>query len=162
MKHFKAPWGTPLILMSVLATLLCLGITIWRWQPFTSAHLSQFSFWLGLLPVALVVGCTLFIVRGYTLTPDRLIIHRLLWQTRIPLAELQSAEYRPHAMRGSIRTFGNGGFFSFTGYYRSQLLGSYRAFVTDFHRTAVLRFPRRTIVLSPESPEDFVRELSRQ
>src|SRR6185436_10527339 len=145
--------------ISALATVLCLGITAFRWQPFTLAHFSHFSFWLGLLPFALVVGCALFIVRGYTLAPDTLIIHRLLWRTRIPLAELQSAEFRPHAMRGSIRTFGNGGFFSFTGYYWSRGLGSCHAFVTDFHRTAVLRFPSRTIVLSPEFPEDFVREL---
>jgi hypothetical protein len=162
MKHFNAPWGASLILMSVIATSLCLGITIWHWQSFTAANPGQFSFWTGLLPMALAIGCALFIVRGYTVTPDTLIIQRPLWQTRIPLAELQSAESVPHAMRGSIRTFGNGGFFSFTGSYRNQRLGAYRAFVTDPHRTVVLRIPKRTIVVSPESPEDFVRELARR
>jgi hypothetical protein len=160
MKHFKAPWGTSLIVVSALATVLCLGITIFRWQTPTPTRLGHFSFWLSLAPGALVIGCALFCIRGYTLTPDTLIIHRLLWQTRIPLTDLQSAEFRPLAMRGSIRTFGNGGFFSFSGYYWSRVLGSYRAFVTDFHRTTILRFPARTIVLSPDFPEDFVHELS--
>jgi hypothetical protein len=50
--------------------------------------------------------------------------------------------------------------FSFSGYYRSLVLGRYRAFVTDLHRTVILRFPKRTVVLSPGSPEDFVQELS--
>jgi len=60
----------------------------------------------------------------------------------------------------SIRTCGNGGFFSFTGFYWSRKLKSYRAYVTDLRRTVVLRYERRTILLSPDSPEDFVRELS--
>jgi hypothetical protein len=160
MKHFKAPWGTPLIIVSALATVLCLGITIFRWQAPTPAHFGKVSFWLGLLPAVLVIGCALFCIRGYTLTLDTLIIQRLFWKTRIPLADLQSAEFRPRAMRGSIRTFGNGGFFSVTGYHWSRVLGTYRAFVTDFRRTTILRFPTRTIVLSPDSPEDFVHELS--
>jgi hypothetical protein len=160
MKHFKAPWCTPLIVISTLSTALCLGITLSNWPSFTRSQLGVPSFWLGLLPLALLIGCALFTIRGYTLTPDTLMIHRLLWSTRVPLADLQSAEYLPRAMRGSIRTFGNGGVFSFTGHCWSRVLGSYRAFVTDFQRTVVLRFPSRTIVLSPEPPEDFVRVLS--
>ncbi|HMN27214.1 MAG TPA: PH domain-containing protein [Caldilineaceae bacterium] len=160
MKHFKAPWGVPLIIMSALASVICLAATILLWQPPTLAQIGHYSFWLRLLPLGLLTGCALFVVRGYTLTPDTLLIHRLFWATRLPLADLQSAEFQPRAMRGSIRTFGNGGFFSFTGYYWSRALGSYRAYVTDFERTAILRFPQRTIVLSPEPPEAFVQELS--
>jgi Bacterial PH domain len=159
-KHFKAPWGTSLIVVSALVTVFCLGITVFRWQAPAVWRLGQFSFWLRLIPVALVMGCALFCIRGYTLTPDMLIIQRLFWQTRIPLAGLQSAEFQPQAMRGSIRTFGNGGFYSLTGYYWSRGLGSYRAFVTDTHRTVILRFAARTIVVSPGCPENFVRELS--
>ena len=160
MKRYQAPWGTPLIVISTLATFLCLGITIFRWPSLTLAHLGQWSFWLSLFPLTLVIVCALFTIRGYSLAPDTLIIHRLFWSTRLSLAGLQSAEYQPGAMRGSIRTFGNGGFFSFSGRYWSRVLGSYRAYVTDFRRTAVLRFPGHTVVLSPEPPEDFVHELS--
>jgi len=62
-------------------------------------------------------------------------------------------------MRGSIRTFGNGGLFSFTGFYRNRLLGAYRAFVTDPRQAVVLRFPKRNVVVSPGAPEEFVRDL---
>jgi hypothetical protein len=61
-------------------------------------------------------------------------------------------------MRWSIRTFGNGGFFSFSGFYRNKLLGAYRAFVTDRHQTVVLRYGGRTVVVSPSSPEEFAHE----
>ena len=116
------------------------------------------SSWVGWLLLALVVACALFIVRGYTVTPDAILVHRLLWTTRLPLAGLQSAQFEPNAMRWSIRTFGNGGFFSFSGFYRNKLLGAYRAFVTDRNRTVVLRYSGRTVVVSPSSPEEFAHE----
>ena len=115
---------------------------------------------MGLPPLVLVVGCALFTIRSYTLASDVLLIHRLFWRTRLPLVALQSARFEPRAMQWSIRTFGNGGFFSFTGFYRNKLLGAYRAFVTDPRRTVVLRYTGRTVVVSPHAPEDFVRELT--
>jgi len=107
----------------------------------------------------MVVGCALFAVRGYTVTPGALLVHRLIWTTRLPLAGLQSAQFQPNAMRWSIRTFGNGGFFSITGFYWNKLLGAYRAFATNGRQTVVLRFSRRTVVVSPSSPEEFAHEL---
>ncbi len=160
MKHYRAPWGSSLIVMSALGTAVCVGVTAFRWRFIVQAHLGQWSFWLGVSPLVLLIGAVLFAIRGYSLAPDTLIVHRLLWSTRLPLNDLRSAEFRPGAMQGSIRTFGNGGFFSFAGRYYSRVLGSYRCFVTDFKRTAVLRFSSRTVVLSPDRPEDFVQELS--
>ncbi len=52
-----------------------------------------------------------------------------------------------------------GGLFSFTGSFRNKALGAYRAFVTDPHRTVVLRFPKRTVIVSPDSPEAFLHEI---
>ena len=160
MKTYKARWSTCLVVMSVLATLLCLGITFG--VPFLPApkHHGEVGMWLRWLPLALVFACALFTVRGYTITPDAILVHRLLWATRLPRAGLQSAEFVPNVMNKSLRTCGNGGFFSFTGFYWSKSLRSYRAYVTDLRRTVLLRYERRTVVVSPDSPEDFVRELS--
>ena len=73
-------------------------------------------------------------------------------------AGLESARFLPNAMRWSVRTFGNGGFFSFSGFYWNKLLGGYRAFVTD--PTVVLRYSSsRKGLLSPAEPDDFVHEL---
>jgi len=55
-------------------------------------------------------------------------------------------------MRGSIRTSGNGGAFSFTGFYHNKRLRSYRAYVTAPRRTVVLRYADRRVVLSPGAP----------
>ena len=62
-------------------------------------------------------------------------------------------------MTRSLRTCGNGGFCSYTGWYWSQSLGTHRAFVTDPARTVVLRYARRTVVVSPGDPEAFTHAL---
>ncbi len=141
--------------VSSLATLLCLGSAgIMAWQGRTVLA------WTGLLPLAIIAGGALFTVRGYVVTSDCLLVHRLCWATRLPLAGLESVRFEPGAMRGSIRTFGNGVLFSFTGYFRNQSLGPYRAFVTDPQQTVVLRYADRIVMVSPSPPEEFVRDLS--
>jgi hypothetical protein len=105
-------------------------------------------------------GTLLFVIRSYTIEGNELVIRRLLWTIRLSLAGFQSAEVTPDVMRGSLRLCGNGGLFSITGWYRNRALGNYRAFVTDLKRTVVLRFPARTIVVSPEAQEQFVAEIS--
>ena len=112
------------------------------------------------LPPAILIPCLLFTVRGYTLRPDALLVRRLLWSTQIPLTGLQSAHEEPHAMRGALRVFGNGGVYSFTGLYWKKGFGSFRAFVTDLNRCVVLRLPQRTIVVSPGEPDRFVKQVS--
>jgi hypothetical protein len=153
MKHYKAHWGTSLIVVTSLSTIVCLGIA------FVLFKHGGTLLYLGLSLLALIVGCALFAICGYTVTPDAMLVHRLLWTTRLPLAGLQSARFEPNAMRWSIRTFGNGGFFSFSGFYRNKLLGAYRAFVTDLHQTVVLRYGGRTVVVSSSAPEEFAHEL---
>jgi hypothetical protein len=154
MKTYKAPWGTSLIVISTLATILCVGIAIG--MIWSSRGILP---WVALLPLAIICGGALFTIRGYTVTPEAVLVHRLFWTTRLPLTGLQSAQFMPDAMRWSLRTFGNGGLFSFTGFFRNKALGAYRAFVTDPRRTVVLHFPTRTIVVSPSAPEEFVHDV---
>ena len=156
MKHYEAPWSTSLIVMSVLTTVICLGVTAGAWL----AHPPGALGWVVLLPLAILFGTALFTIRGYSLSSDGILVHRLLWSTMLPRAGLTSAEVNLEAMRGSLRTFGNGGAFSFTGFYYNKRLGNYRAYVTDPHRTVVLRYAKRRIVLSPATPEDFVQDLA--
>jgi Bacterial PH domain len=156
MKSYKAPWSISLIVMTSLASVICVGVSL---------DLARHGRALeALLPLAIVCGGLLFIIRGYTITGDAILVHRLFWSTRLPLLGLQSAEVAPDIMRGGFRLWGNGGLFSFTGWFRNSALGVYRSFVTDPHRTVVLRYSTRRVVLSPSSPDEFVHEvvISRQ
>jgi len=160
MKHYRAPWSTTLIVMSSFATLLCLGIAFGTPLLPAPRHGGEIGMALRWLPLSFVPVCLLFAIRGYGITADGILVHRLFWTTRLPREGLRSASFEPRVMCKSIRTCGNGGFFSFTGWYWSKSLKSYRAFVTDLNRTVVLRYENRTVVVSPGEPEDFVRELS--
>jgi hypothetical protein len=160
MKHYEAPWSTSLIVMSTLVTVLLLGISAVAWWQGAAQHLPNPLRWLSLLPLVLLFGTALFTIRGYSLSSDSILVHRLLWSTALPRTGLESAEAEPEAMRGSLRTFGNGGAFSFTGFYYNKRLRSYRAYVTNPHRTVVLRYADRRVVLSPDKPEDFVADLA--
>jgi hypothetical protein len=161
MTHFRAPWSKSLIVASTFATLVCLGVSYALWTlPLRGGSAESLRFWLVLLPLAVILICTLFTVRGYSISNRELEIRRLLWTTRLSLHGLQGAYFDPNATHRSIRTFGNGGFFSFSGHFRNKELGSYRAFMTDRRRAVVLRFPSSVIVISPEPPENFVSTIS--
>jgi len=160
MTHFGAMWSKSLTVASLFATLVCLGVSYAMWTLPMDASLGQLRFWLAVLPLAVILLCALFTVRGYSIVSNYLVIDRLFWKTNVSLRELRSVKFDPTATHRSIRTFGNGGFFSFTGYFRNKELGSYRAFMTDRRRAVVLRFPSSVIVISPDRPEDFVNTIS--
>ncbi len=155
MKHYKAPWSKSLVVTTSLATFSCLGITL-----YFVAYFHGWLRWEGFLPLAIILVSALFTIRGYTVTPNAVLVHRLFWTTRLPLDGLESAQVEPEAMRGSIRTFGNGGLFSFTGRFRNESLGAYRALVTDPNGTVVLRFPKSTVLISPAAPQEFVHDIA--
>jgi hypothetical protein len=160
MKHYEAPWSTSLIVLSVLTTIVCVGATAAAWLSVAAKHAPDPLGWAALLPLVILFGAALFTIRGYSISSESILVHRLLWSTTLPQTGLESAEVDLEAMRGSIRTFGNGGAFSFTGFYYNKRLRSYRAYVTDPHRAVVLRYADRRVVLSPATPEDFVNDLA--
>lgn len=160
MKSFKAPWSATLHVVSWSATTLCLIATVAGANTLRRHGMGNYAFWTPLLPTALIIGCALFTVRGYAITPDAIFVQRLFWRTRIPRNELQSAVVDSDALTWkTIRTFGNGGFYSFSGWYWNKQIGSFRAFITDRSRCVVLRFKNKTILVSPDAPEDFVKAL---
>jgi Bacterial PH domain len=159
MRTYQAPWGRALIVISALLVVLSIvNVVVFRFllpeQPAGMVLLAQWA-----LPV-IVLGCLPFMIRSYAITKDAILIRRLFWTTRLDRGGLKSAEAMPKVMSKSLRTCGNGGGFSFTGWYWSKPLGFYRAFVTDLNRTVVLRFEKRTVVVSPGEPENFVAELN--
>jgi len=110
---------------------------------------------LILILIAVLAGCAAFMVRGYELSRDVLLIRRVGWKTRIPLEQLISAEADPEAMNRSWRVWGNGGLFAICGLFRNKKLGSYRAYATNPAHAVVLRFSKGTIVVTPTNPAAF-------
>jgi hypothetical protein len=124
-----------------------------------------FNLFRGNLSVALsllAVACGLSLVgflsvRGYDVDQGRLIIERLGWRTVIDLSDLTEAEEVPKLVRSSISLWSTRGLFGFIGYGYTTRFGTYRAYVTNPGTAVLLRFlSGRIIVVSPESPNEFV------
>ncbi len=154
--YFNAPWSGQLKIMSFVASAFMLGIPVLQFLPGLGIRNGGQFLWL--LPL-LVVGISLFTVRGYFLGQNTLYIQRLFWKTKIDLSNLKRVSVDPEALSDSIRTMGNGGLFAYTGMFRNKQLGSYHAYITDHKRAVVLRFSNRVIVISPEEPQDFERQI---
>jgi hypothetical protein len=157
---FGAPWGRVIKLATGAAVLVMATVIV---VPLLALSSKPAPLWVRWSAPALVLGIFgvtgLFAVRGFELHGRELRVQRAFWQTRIPLHDLREAYADPTAMRGSLRTFGNGGFLALTGWFRNKRLGNYRAFVTDPGRCVVLRFKQRTFVVSPDDPAAFVSAL---
>lgn len=156
--HFAAPWSTGLVVVSVTVTLLFAGVAgAALFLPVPTAWL---RWTLLILPPVLLAVCALGAVRGYTLERGMLWIHRPLRVTGLPLTGLRACTWDPEATRNSLRLFGNGGLYAFTGLFWNRRLGRYRMYATDLRRAVVLRFTDRTVVISPDRPEEFVRAVA--
>ena len=153
--EFRAPWSTTVGTVTVLSlVILSLPVLI---GIFVAAQPSPLAAFLLMgMPPLFVAATFAGRVRGYTLAEDAITVRRGLWNTRLPLDGLRSVTGDVDAMRGSIRVFGNGGMFSITGRFWNRKLGWYRAFATDPSRAVVLRYPKRTVVISPHDPQHFI------
>lgn len=156
-RNFQAPWSTQLKLLTALGSAVILAVTvlllIQAKMPLASRALLAGALLL-MLP-----GFALFSIRGYRLEPDALIVRRLLWETSIPLRGLTRVEVRPLAKELGFRLLGNGGLFSFCGFYWSRSLGRYRLLGTDLKQAVVLRFEQRILIVTPSPPEAFAESL---
>ncbi|OKH16973.1 PH domain-containing protein [[Limnothrix rosea] IAM M-220] len=157
---FKAPWGAAVMVITVSTCILMIAVSMMlAWigdrQNFVLLYL------VALIPVLIVLITSFYSVRGYLVTNNRLQVARLGWFTTIPLNNLETVVYEPKAMAKSLRLFGDGGLFAFTGRFRNQALGNYRAYVTHLNKTVVLIFTDKTVVVSPQRPEEFVRMVTR-
>lgn len=158
---FTAPWSRQLKWLTALTCILLLGVAVAMRvnAPPEPPLMYRIGSWL---PIFVFAAAALFSILGYRIEGRDLLILRPGWHTRIPLRHIESVEFVPDAMANSIRLFGNGGFFGFIGLFRNKSLGRYRAFVTDASHTVVLRVASGTFVLSPSSPEQFVRTIQQQ
>ena len=146
---------TTLVLCILLGTALILPAIM------MAAGKADGLIWILPLTALLTLGGVwLFGVRGFAIKDHILEIERPCWRTRLPLKGLRNAYSSPAAMKGSFKTFGNGGMFAFAGWFRSRTLGRFRAFVTDTSRCVVLEFEKQKIVVSPDDPEAFLDALN--
>jgi hypothetical protein len=154
-REFSAPAGSALRWISVVATLILMGVS--AGVAFFSRVPGPFQIVVASMGPVIAGTAALFVVRGYRIEGRSIVVRRLLWNTRLPLDRSVVAEVRPGVMNRSIRIAGNGGLYSFTGWFHTKELGRYRAFVTDLNRTVVVRIGSTCWVFSPDDPGEFAK-----
>ena len=155
--RFRAKWSGLLVGVSAFSSLILIfvsGLFFTRPEMPASLNVAVIALCMGTLVISL-----LFTVRGYRIEMGSLYIERLIWDTRVDLRHLRSAEVNPEAMTRAWRIFGNGGLFSFSGWFRNKRLGSFRAWVTNRNDCVVLKLEDRTLVVSPSEPDQFAEAL---
>ncbi len=155
--HFPARVGKTVVITSSVSVLLCVGVAAMMF--FMVAPEVPDSKWLALPVLALPLLSLPFLVRGYRIDGRSLVVERLLHTNRVDLRGLRSVDYRPKAFAGVIRTFGNGGLFSFTGRYWSRELGHFRAFAMDTGPALMLHWDDRRVLLTPADPQALAERL---
>lgn len=163
-RSFDAPLGTRIKLVTVLAFALVLTIAgILASQIASDRERLLLFLILGVaLPVVFGAISAFSFVAGYRLHDDTLEVLRFGRITRLPLAGLTTAEVDPEAFRRAWKVMGNDGLGAIVGSFRNRRLGAFQAFITDPARSVVLRWPGRTIVVTPDRPSEFVAEVRRR
>ena len=137
--RFSAPWSRSLRVLTTAAVALLLALVLigvlvgprqsWVWRMAMVG-----------LPLVILVGSLLFMVRGYVLTESQIEVQRLGWSTVLPFAGLAAVSGEPQGLQGSLRLFGNGGLFGISGWFWNRRIGRFRAYATDPERAVLLRY----------------------
>ncbi len=155
-----APWSALLKVVSALSTLVLLAVAYGAWRvapPTGPAHVVGIA--VVYIPWAVALGALLFVVVGYEVDATELRVRRLLWTTAFHLKGVGHVWQDPEVIKGSLRVFGNGGLFSFSGVFWSKRLGRYRLFATDLKRCVVLSLADRVVVVTPADPDAFIQHI---
>ena len=147
---------------------LAKGVTIGVTILFATIIIEQFiSFTDGdsTIPVSIPILLLLvyFLAFGfqpisYVLTPEQLIIHRLISNVKINRTEIKSVEQIDKTrLRLTIRIFGVGGLFGYFGKFLNTKLGSTTWYATRRDKAVLITtVNNKKIVITPDNPEEFV------
>jgi hypothetical protein len=155
---YDAPWGSSLKLLTISTIGILLGISVIGLYYY-AGNGEIWLFAVVILPLVILASSAFFIIRGYEISDGKLFVRRLIWDTEISLDKLQAVKINPLAMKRSIRIFGNGGLFCFSGLFRNRQLGYYRAYATDPKSAVVLKLSDKVVVVTPDNPAAFEAEI---
>jgi hypothetical protein len=114
---------------------------------------------ISIIPIIII--CLIaysFRPNNYSVSEDKLLIHRMIGDVKIMRSEIQSVEIIDESkVRNSIRTFGSGGFFGSYGKFWNSTLGKMTWYVTRKDNfVLVITNDEKKILLTPDEPEEFV------
>ncbi len=111
------------------------------------------------LTFGVLLGLYPFSPRGFELTLSGIVIRRTLRSFEIPYKDIVEVKRVDWTWKG-IRLFASGGLYGHFGLFHFSRLGRVWAYVTDHHKTVLIKTKDGTqYMLSPEDPEAFLERL---
>ena len=92
-------------------------------------------------------------VNSFTIKGGRLVVQHFLLASRYDLSKLTNIEINPDAMMGAIPL--SYPFIVPSAWYRSALLETFRAHLTDPAHSVVMEFGSKKIVVTPDDPQAY-------
>ena len=116
---------------------------------------------LAILPVIAFIVVYLLRPNNYSVSADKLLIHRIINKVEINRNNIQSVqEIDVSKVKNSLRTFGVGGFFGSFGKFWNGKLGSMTWYVTRKNNFVLVETKdQKKIILTPDKLEEFVASL---
>jgi hypothetical protein len=163
MQKFAANMSSQVLIITVVvyAMLVIVGglLVVLAWKARDRGVASWGLGLGGLVTLGLAVLFTNFKIRDYEISDHKMIVHQGLSRKVFSLQDLVEARLEPQEFRGAIRRWGMGGVWGFSGYFSSQALGKFQAYVTDPQRAVLVRWTDRQVVVSPIEPQKFIDTL---
>ena len=113
---------------------------------------------LAILPIIAFIIVYLLRPNNYSVSADKLLIHRIISSVKIDRNNIRSVqEIDESQVKNSIRTFGMGGFFGSFGKFWNSTLGSMTWYVIRKNNFVLVETKdQKKIILTPDKPEEFV------
>lgn len=154
---FNAPWDTGVKLITMLASAV-LGYYIFSSLQHHT-HVSEADFFLRVvLPLSLLGLGLAFMVTGYSVDSEGIVIRRLLWRRRIRRADIATIAPPSRIGGRTIGVCGIWGFCGTSGIAYTGTLGFHFVAASAYdNRLVISRRSGLPVVISPSDSEAFVR-----
>jgi PH (Pleckstrin Homology) domain-containing protein len=166
MREYTASLGNLSKIITSSVVVFLFGITIILFYNNSLEPQSEYTFGIALTFALTLLPAITFFYRpkSYLISNDSIQVQRLAGNYRIPLSVIDKVfPASVNDMKLTIRIFGNGGMFGFTGYFRNSHFGKMRWFVTQRKHFVVIETKaHKKIVISPDEPEKLISDLNRR
>ena len=143
---------TTIIVSAILLIVLVLVFFL------TPADGLEFAISVSIIPIIIFLVVYLLRPNNYSVSADKLLIHRMLGNVEIDRNSIQSVqEIDESQVKNSLRTFGVGGFFGSFGKLWNASLGNMTWYITRKNNFVLVETKnKKKIILTPDKPDEFV------
>jgi len=164
MKSFDAPYDRFTVFLTTFLLILMLGLPAFILLQTKGEGPTEGFLILGLVSLIIFsVVIFTFLTRplAYQIQDGLLTIQSGIRSPKFKISEIAEVKIpQSDEMGFSIRTFGNGGLFGYTGFYQNSTFGEVEMFATRRNQYLVIRMKSgKTIVLTPDRPKEMMAAL---